>query len=200
MGHTNTQPGVKSLSGVVGFFKQPHDLVVAAEKIRQAGYKFFDAYSPFPVHGLDKASGIKRSFLPYVTFAAGATGATLGFGLQYWTSAVDWPLIVGGKPFNSWPAFVPVTFEFTVLLAALSTVGAMFIANGLPNMTKRAFDPGITNDKFAMVIEVPPAHDETDSEEVAKVGKKFVEAEAQEFLKKLGAYEVKSVYNEGWFS
>ena len=196
MGHTEKA----ALTGVVGYFKAPGELLAAAEKIKQAGYKFFDAYTPFPIHGLDQAAGLKRSFLPWVTFVAGATGAIGGFGLQYWTSAVDWPLIVGGKPFNSWPAFVPVMFETTVLLAALSTVGAMFIANGLPNLSKKSFDPEITNNKFAMMIEIPPAYDESDPEDVATAGKKFVEAEVSDFLKKLGAYEVKSVYNEGWFS
>ena len=81
---------------------------------------------------------------------------------------MDWPLIVGGKPFNSWPAFVPIMFELTVLFAGLSTVAAMFAFNGLPNIKRKAFDPSLTRDRFALVIEAPTPIDEDDEDEVAK--------------------------------
>jgi hypothetical protein len=195
-----TQPRV---SGVIGFFDDPDTLVDAMCRVRDAGYKDFDAFTPYPVHGLEAAQGLKRSPLPFVTFGAGLTGFCLAFLFQYWTSAVDWPIIVGGKPFNSWPAFVPIMFELTVLLAGLSTVAAMFIFNGLPNTTRRIFDPSLTRDRFAIVIEAPLAVEEGDEDEHVRKRrdqhKAFSEAEATEFMKKVGAKEVRSVYSEGWF-
>lgn len=203
---TNTMSAPAGVSGVIGFFEDPHGLVEAMRKVRDARYQHFDAFTPFPVHGLDDAQGLKRSPLPFVTFGAGLTGFCLAFLLQYWTSAVDWPIIVGGKPFNSWPAFVPVMFELTVLLAGLSTVGAMFIFNGLPNTTRRIYDPGLTRDKFAIVIEAPLAIEADADEEVSEATRRkqaqykaFSESEATEFLKKVGAKEVRSVRTEGWF-
>ena len=197
--------GQKQLAGVVGFFDTTSALIKATAQIRDAKYHRFDAFTPFPVHGLEAAQGLKRSPLPWVTLTAGFIGLCLAFLLEYWTSAVDWPLIVGGKPFNSWPAFVPIMFELTVLFAALCTVGAMFAFNGLPNLRRRAFDPAITRDKFALVIEAPSPVDLEDEEAVAKQAAKlksfkaFSETEATEFLKKAGAREVRSVYVEGWF-
>ncbi|MGK5081881.1 DUF3341 domain-containing protein [Bdellovibrionota bacterium FG-1] len=182
----STQP---ELSGVIGFFDDPHALIEATQKVREARYEKFDAFTPYPVHGLDYAQGLKRSPLPFVTLGAGLTGFGLAFVLQYWTSAVDWPLIVGGKPFHSWPAFVPIYFELTVLFAALSTVAAMFIFNGLPNLKRRIFDASLTCDRFALVIEAASGAE----------FKAFSESEATEFLKKVGAQEVRSVYTEGWF-
>ena len=98
---------------------------------------------------------LKRSPIPFVTFIAGLTGCALAFLFKYWTSAVDWPINVGGKPFNSWPAFVPIMFELTVLFAGLCTVGAMFAFNGLPNVRRKIFDPALTRDRYAIVIEAP---------------------------------------------
>jgi hypothetical protein len=166
----------------MGIFESPDALIEATRKTSEAGYKDFDAYTPYPVHGLEAAQGLKRSPLPFVTFGAGLTGFVCGFSLQYWTSVVSWPLNVGGKPFNSWPAFIPVTFEATILFAGLSTVAGMFILNGLPNLRRKAFDPALTRDRFALVIEDPSR-----------------EADAQKFLKSVGAKEVRSVYAEGWF-
>jgi hypothetical protein len=192
------------LAGVIGYFDDPDALIHATEKVRDANYENFDAFTPYPVHGLNAAQGLKRSPLPFVTMAAGMTGCTLGFLLQYWTSVIDWPLIVGGKPLNSWPAFVPIMFECTILFAGLSTVAAMFLFNGLPNHHRKAFDPRLTRDRFALLIEAPLEleEDEEESENAKKKAKKFkpfTETEAQEFLKKIGATGVKSVYTEGWF-
>lgn len=196
-----TTASEKPLAGIIGFFDDPHALIEAMRQVRGANYERFDAFTPYPVHGLEAAQGLKRSPLPYVTFVAGITGTTLAFLFQYWTSAVDWPLNVGGKPFNSWPAFVPIMFELTVLLAGLSTVFAMFAFNGLPNVTRKIFDPAITRDRFAILIEAPaPVEDEEEAEKAAKKGfKAFSESEVQEFLKKIGAKEVRKVYAEGWF-
>jgi hypothetical protein len=189
------------MAGVVGFFPSADALLEATRKVRDANYQYFDCFTPYPVHGLDAAQGLKRSPLPYVTFLAGITGGSIGYLFQYWTSAVDWPLNVGGKPFHSGPAFIPITFELTVLFAALSTVGAMFLLNGLPNTKRKSFDPGITRDKFAIMIENPPAIDEEDEKAVAKRAKykRFDEAEAKSLLQQLGAVEVRTVAEEGWF-
>jgi hypothetical protein len=176
----------KEIAGVIGYFDEPGALVEAAHKVRSAGVKDFDAFTPYPVHGLESAHGLERSPLPFVTFAAGIVGCVSGFSLQYWTSAVSWPLIVGGKPFNSWPAFIPITFEATILFAGLATAAGMIIINGLPNITRRAFDPKLTRDRFALLIE-------------SKKGEPFNETEAQATLKKFGAKDVQTVYNEGWF-
>lgn len=203
MGTPNSSPKAGGLAGVVGFFDEPGALIEATRKVRDANYQYFDAFTPFPVHGLEAAQGLKRSPLPYVTFFAGLTGLATAFLLQWWTSAVDWPINVGGKPLNSWPAFVPVMFELTVLFAALSTVGAMFLFNGLPNTQRKSVDPSITNNRFAIMIEAPPkaAEDEEDEDEIAKAArfKRFDEQEAHAFLKGLGAKEVRSVQAQGWF-
>lgn len=199
MAETSSMTG-NVLTGVVGFFEEPHKLVEATRKVREANYPYFDAFTPYPVHGLEAAQGLKRSPLPYVTFVAGLTGGTLGFLLQFWTHAYDWPIIVGGKPYNSWPAYVPVMFECTVLFAALATVGAMFLINGLPNTRRRAIDPSITRDRYALFIEAPPVvEDDEDLPAKVRSGKKFDETEAKDFLKKVGATEVRSVHTGGWF-
>src|SRR3954469_4276344 len=96
-----TKPTQPHLSGVIGFFDDPEVLVDAMHKVRDANYQHFDSFTPYPVHGLEHAQGLKRSPLPFVTFAAGLAGFSLAFLFEFWTSAVDWPLIVGGKPYNS---------------------------------------------------------------------------------------------------
>lgn len=185
----------KPLAGVVGFFDGSHALLEAARKTKEAGYGSFDTFTPFPVHGMDDAMGIKRSPIPYVTFGAGLTGFIFAFGLQYWTSAIDWPLNVSGKPLNSWPAFVPVMFELTILFAGLATFAALILLCRFPNVQRKAFDPGITNDRFALMIDAP-----TDPVKDQKKGyRTFSEPDAMEFLKKLGATEVRAVQAEGWF-
>ena len=194
--------------GVIGFFHHPEDLLHAMREVRQARYEAYDAFTPFPVHGLEEAQGLSRSPLPFVTFAAGMTGGTLGFYLQYWTSAVDWPINIGGRPFNSWPAFVPITFELTVLFAALCTVLAMFLLNGLPNLSRKALDPGLTQDRFALTIEAPQARFPFLKNIWAQVmgrtsqpaTKPFAEPEVREFLSSLGAHDVRSFKDEGWFA
>ncbi len=172
-------------TGFIGFFQEAGQLLEAAKKAEGApGFCSFETYSPYPVHGMDQVQKLPRSILPYVTFAAGLTGGSLGFLLQYWTSVVDWPINTGGKPLNSWEAFVPVTFELTILFAGLTTVGAMFFLNGLPNLGQKALDPRLTQDRFALVI-----HALTGREE-----------EVLGFLKSLGALEVRTTQTEGWFS
>jgi len=192
----------KSLAGVVGFFDEPGPLVEAMNKVREANYEKFDAFTPYPVHGLEKAQGLKRSHLPWVTFGAGLTGFLCALTLQYWTSAVSWPLNVGGKAFFSWQAFVPVMFELTVLFGGLATVGAMLLINGLPNTRRKAIDPSLTTNRFAIWIEAPQVKSAEDEEASLKKPsgfKEFTEAEASAFLKSVGAQEVRTVYAESWF-
>lgn len=181
-----------SLAGVVGIFEDADSLVEAARKTKEGKWKSFDAFTPFPVHGLDDAMGLKRSFLPYITFVAGLTGTCVAFLLQYWTSVVDWPINVGGKPLHSWPAFVPIYFELTVLFAGVTTVLSLILIMRLPNVTKKSFDPRITCDRFAILIEAQTGNNEEGF-------RKFSENDASQFLKQVGAKEVKSVHNEGWF-
>jgi len=169
----------KRQSGVAGIWTDDEKILVAANKMREAGYKKFDAITPFPVHGMEEAVGIKRSSIPWVTFFAGVFGCAAGLGMQYWMSAVSWPLNVGGKPLFSIPAFIPVTFELTILFAALSSVGTMFFLNGLPKLNPPIIDPDLTCHKFALWV--------PEDEEGYSVEK--VEA----FLKELGAEEIKRV-------
>ncbi|MBC7385326.1 MAG: DUF3341 domain-containing protein [Cryobacterium sp.] len=198
------------LAGVVGFFENPQSLMEATKKLREANYQSFDAFSPFPIHGLEKAQGLKRSALPFVTMGAGLTGFMCAVLLQGWTSVVSWPLNVGGKPYWSWPAFVPIFFELTVLFAGLATVAGMLIVNGLPNLNKRAFDNNITRDRFALMIDAPKLKTaeelgDMDDDEILKYRtrlakfKAFEESEAKSFLTNLGAIDVKAVEQRGWF-
>lgn len=169
----------KRIGGVVGLWSDDHELIAAANKVREAGYKKFDAITPFPVHGLEEAIGIQRSMIPWVTFFAGSLGLAAGLGLQYYTSAIDWALNVGGKPFFSGPAFMPVTFELTILFAALATVGAMFALTKLPKVDPPIIDPDLTSHKFAIFI---PDNDVN-----------YDAARAEQLLKSLGAEDVRRV-------
>lgn len=140
------------VTGMVGFYTDEHKLVEAAQKTREAGFKKFDAITPFPVHGLEEAIGIKRSWLPWVTFIAASAGGSFGLWFMWWTSAVNWPINVGGKPFFSWPAFIPIMFECTVLFGALFSVGFLFYVCGLPKVNPPILDPDLTSHKFALFI------------------------------------------------
>jgi len=171
--------GKKYVSGVIGIWSDDERILAAATKMREAGYKQFDAITPFPVHGMEEAVGIKRSWIGWVTFVAGCTGASVGLGFQYWVAAVSWPLNIGGKPFFSAPAFIPIMFELTVLFAALSSVATMFIVNGLPKVNPPIIHPDLTSHKFGLwVPETEPGYS------VEKV---------EAFLKQLGAEETRRV-------
>lgn len=165
--------------GVVGIWLDDHELVAAAHKVRLAGFKKFDAITPFPVHGIEEAVGIKRSMIPWVTLFAALLGLSCGLALQFWTSAVDWPLNVGGKPFFSGPAFAPVMFELTILFAALFSVGAMLAFTRLPKIDPPVIDPDLTSHKFALFV---PEDDVN-----------YDAARVEQMLKSLGAQEVRRI-------
>lgn len=125
------------LHGVLARFDTPAAVYHAAEKVRDAGYRKWDCHTPFPVHGLDEAMGIQRTNLPLLVACIGLTGATLGFLMQWWMSAVDYRLVVQGKPYGSligggWESFVPITFELGILFSAFAALIGMLAMNGLP--------------------------------------------------------------------
>ena len=123
---------IPSLYGVMAEFDNPAALVAAARKAYEKGYRKMDAYTPFPVEGLSEAIGFHHSRISLLVLLGGIAGAVGGYFLQYYASVVSYPINVGGRPLNSWPAFIPVTFELTVLCAALSAVFGMLALNGLP--------------------------------------------------------------------
>jgi hypothetical protein len=113
-------------------FDDPNTLVAATHRAYHDGYRRMDAYSPFPIEELHEALGVDHSRLPLIVLIGGLIGCLAGYSLQYWVSAIAYPLNVGGRPYHSWPAFIPVTFECTILVAALSAVLGMLALNGLP--------------------------------------------------------------------
>lgn len=119
---------------VIASFENEHDLVAAARAMKGKGCEMRDAYTPYAVHGLDEAMGVAPSQLPWVCFLFGLGGAVLKVWFEFWTTSIDWPVNVGGKPWNSWPAFIPITFEVMVLLAGLSTVAAFLLRAGLSTL------------------------------------------------------------------
>jgi hypothetical protein len=122
----------KRIYGFLAEFETPDELLGAAHLARKAGYRAIDAFSPLPIEGLAEAVGFESTRLPLVVLLAGMLGAGAGFFLQWYANVVSFPLNVDGKPFNSWPAFIPITFELTILCAALAATFGMLALNGLP--------------------------------------------------------------------
>ena len=143
--------------GLLAEFDNPSDLVAAAQRVRDYGYTKMDAYSPYPMHELDEALGIHDRRLPLLVLCGGIAGCLGGYLLQYWTSVVDYPINIGGRPLHSWPSFIPVTFETTVLGAALAAVFGMLALNGLPMPYHPVFNVSrfalATRDRFFICIE-----------------------------------------------
>lgn len=138
-------------------FDTPTELVDAARQVRDAGYKKTDAFSPFPIHDIDEALGIKRSILPFMVLAGGFAGLIGGLALQIWVHAIEYPLNIGGRPYISLPAFVPPAYELTILLAAFTAVFGMLFLNGLPQPYHPVFNVPrfalATREKFFLLIE-----------------------------------------------
>jgi hypothetical protein len=149
--------GSGELYGVLAEFDNVDDLVRAAREVRDAGYRRWDTYSPFPVHGMIEAMGLKDSFLPWIVLAGGVAGCLGGLALQWWTNAIDYPYLISGKPLFSLPANIPVAFETTILLSALAAVGGMFFLNDLPRLYHPVFKSErfrrVTDDGFFLCIE-----------------------------------------------
>ena len=171
------------LYGVMAEFDGPNELVSAARQTYEAGYRRINGYSPYPIEELSEAIGFTHTRLPLIVFIGGLVGGIGGFLMQYWIEVIDYPINVGGKPFNSWPAFIPITFECTVLLAAFSAVLGMLILNKLPQPYHPVFNaPNFalaTRDKFFLAVE---ANDP-----------KYDHDKVVEFLKSLNALEVVDV-------
>lgn len=143
---------------ILGRFAREEGVLAATGEARRLGFPVVDVYTPYPVHGVDKAMGLAPSRLGILCFALGLAGAVLKMGFQYWTHAVDWPLNLGGRPLNSWPAYVPVTFEVMVLMSGLGTVLAFFLLSRLyPGKQPLGPDAGATDDRFVLVIEAKGA-------------------------------------------
>lgn len=157
----------ETLYGLVAEFQDADALSAAARETYTAGYRQIEACSPFPVHGLAEAIGSHSTELPSLVLGGGIAGLVAGFGLQFWASVVAYPLNIGGRPMNSWPSFLPVTFELTVLVAALAAVLGMLALNRLPQPWHPLFGVDrferATQDRFFLVIEAsdPLFHRET---------------------------------------
>ena len=145
------------LYGVMAEFENPSDLVAAARRTYEAGYRRINGYSPYPIEELSEAIGFTHTSLPLIVFIGGLLGGLGGFFMQYWMEVIDYPLNVGGKPYNSWPAFIPIMFECTVLCAAFAAVLGMLVLNKLPQPYHPVFNaPNFalaTRDRFFLVVE-----------------------------------------------
>ncbi len=154
--------------GVIAEFDSPEQLFAAGKKAREAGYKELEAYTPFPLHGLSDTLGFKDEKVPWIVFAGALLGGTCGYLLQYYTSVIDYPMNVGGKPLNSLPMFFPVAYECTILFAAFGAVLGMLGLNQLPQPYHAAFNaPNFdraSQDKFFLAIEAKdPLFDEVET-------------------------------------
>lgn len=139
---------------LIGVFEREEDTLQATRASRALGFTIADVYTPYAVHGLDKAMGLQPSRLPWVSFALGLFGAAVKVWFEFWTTASDWPINVGGKPWNSLPAFVPITFEVMVLFAGVSTVIAfLMVCRLLPGKKAVMPYPGVTDHRFVVVLE-----------------------------------------------
>ncbi len=178
-------PTASSLHGLMAEYRSPQELVDAAEQARRAGFRAMDAYTPFPIEALSHViTDHRRSKVPLICLSGGIFGALAGWGLAFWTSTIDYPMNIAGKPYNSWPAFIPVIFECTVLFAAFSAGIGMLALNGLPQpyhpvFNVESFRKRATRNGYFLCIE---AEDE-----------RFDRASTRDFLLASGALEVTEV-------
>ncbi len=178
------KPVKEKTYGVLALFDSPSELLQAAEKVRDAGYRHFDCHSPFPIHGMSEAMGLKESKVGYISAICGLLGGIGAITLQWWTSTIDYPVVIAGKPYFSYQAYVPITFGLTVLLAALGAVFGMLITNRLPRwfdglFYSEQFSTRVTNDGFFVSID---ARDP-----------KFNEDQSRAFLESIGGKQVEVI-------
>lgn len=139
---------------LTGSFDREEDLLAAVARVRENGWRVVDVYVPYPVHGLDRELGLRPSRLPWAAFVCGLFGAASAWGFQYWASAIDWPINVGGRPWNSLPAFVPVIFEMMVLFAGIGVVLAFLVVSRLfPGKRPDLLFSGVTDNHFVLVLQ-----------------------------------------------
>jgi Protein of unknown function (DUF3341) len=169
--------------GLMAEFETPTDVVAAARRVHEEGYRRIDAFSPYPIEELSEAIGVHTTKMPMIVLIGGIVGLIAGYLMQYYTHVIDYPLNVGGKPFHSWPQFIPITFETTVLGAALAAVFGMLALNGLPEPYHPVFNtPNFalaSRDRFFLLVE---ARDP-----------KFDREQTAAFLRTLGPREVTDV-------
>src|SRR5690242_567302 len=174
---------ISSLHGVMAEFASAEELLTAARRTREAGYKDVDAYSPFPIHGMDEALKLPKSPVPLFVLIGALMGTALGFGLEHWVSVIAYPILVGGKPYFSWPAFIPVAYETTILLGGLTAAISMLMVNGLPMPYHPVFNverfSNAMIDRFFLCIEA------TDP--------KFDREETKKFLEEFHPHQVSEV-------
>lgn len=182
----NKQVSEHQLYGILAEFKNPKALIDAATTITESGYRKYDTFSPFPIHGIDKAMKLPKSKLGWIVGTMGLIGLTGGFMMIYFMMTLDYPTIIGGKPFANIPAWIPVIFELTVLLSAFGAVFGMFFLNGLPKLNHPLFSSEnfkrSTDDGFFVCIE---------SEDP-----QFDEEKVEQLLENLGATSIESIYDE----
>ena len=179
-----------SRQGVLALFAEPQAILQAAAQVRDAGYRDWDVFTPFPVHGMDEAMGLPRSRVPWITFIASALGCATALFILFGTMVFSWPGNYGGKPAAAWPSFIPITFEMTVLVGGVSTaVGALLLGGVLRNAWRSmgrpgrvVLDPEITSHRFALFI--------------ASSDPKYDADLARDELRELGAYQVRLVEEE----
>lgn len=167
--------------GLLARFETPQELVTASRQVRQAGYSLWDAHCPFPVHGLEGAMGLSRSYVPLFSFVLAMAGAAAGMLLQWWVSTQAYPLVISGKPMFSWPAFVPIMFECAILGGALGAVLGFFVQSRMPRphhalFASQAFER-VTDDAFFISIEAddPEFDGDATTELLRRAGASHVE-------------------------
>lgn len=180
MSHVETLPPVY---GLMAEFETPTEILVAAQKAYAEGYRKMDAYSPQPVHGLAEAIGFEKNRVALVCLCGGILGLLTAYVLQYWINLIAYPLNIGGRPFHSWPSFIIVTFELTILFGGLSAAIGMLAMNGLPMPYHPVFNvpefASVTRDRFFLCIEA--------------IDPKFDMAGTRSFLQGLGAHSIAEV-------